>query len=146
MPRSRSKERNADSTKTTTGGSTAMSTTFTQIDDDALAAILADTRQRGVYDVQLENFLNAGIAAAQVNLEEGELAGRQPQSIKTGFEGAVARAKESKGYWEPAGKGLPEGVASVRVIAKNADEKKGTKNAVYLVLQHTEDIPAADTE
>jgi hypothetical protein len=107
-----------------------MSTTFQTIEDTELAELLASSRQRGIYDEQLRAFLATGIPAAKVNLADGEFKDKKQATVKTGFEGAVKRAKTGKGSWEGEGNGLPEGVSGVRVIGK--------EDGVYLVIQRAE--------
>lgn len=92
-----------------------MSNVFAELDAEAIAGILAGSRQRGEYDRQIVNFVNAGLAAAEVNLTEGPFSGKKPNSVKTGFESAIKRD------------GAPEQAKSVRVIVQ-ADK-------VYLVRQ-----------
>lgn len=106
-----------------------MSATFEQITDEDLASILAGSKQRGQYDEALMNFYKGEATAVRVSKADGsQFAGdRKAISIKTGFEGALKRAKEGKkGDWEKFE--LPTDY-NVRVINQKED--------VYLVKQPT---------
>jgi hypothetical protein len=92
-----------------------MSTVFQELDSDALAGILAGSRQRGEYDRQIGKFVESGLQAAEVNLTDGPFAGKKPNSVKTGLEGAIKR------------EGAPEEAKNLRVIVQ--------QDKVYLVVQ-----------
>jgi hypothetical protein len=53
--------------------------------------VLTSSRARGTYDSQIREFVEANMAAAQVDLEDGIFKGKKPQTVKTGFESAKER-------------------------------------------------------
>jgi len=105
-------------------GTTTMGVVFTDIDDDALAALLAGSRTHGNYDKALEEFIASGKRAVQVPLDDGLFNEKKPSSVKTGFEGAKKRA-------EKEGSGRDEDyIASAKAVQViNRDDK------IFLVRQ-----------
>lgn len=77
-------------TATTTTTHTNKETTVmaTALDNDVIAGLLAGSKQRGVYKEELDAFLARGNRGEQIDLANGTLAGKKPQSVKTGFENA----------------------------------------------------------
>jgi len=59
------------------------------LDADALRELLASSRQRGVYKVELENFLSSETAGAEVDLTDGVFAGKAAATVKQGFTTAI---------------------------------------------------------
>lgn len=58
---------------------------FENIDAKALADVLANSRERGVYEREGNSFLEAEVAGAKVDLENGAFAGKQATSVAAGF-------------------------------------------------------------
>lgn len=58
----------------------------TALDNDVIASLLAGSKQRGVYKEEGEAFIARGNRGEAVDLTNGTLAGKKPQSVKTGFE------------------------------------------------------------
>lgn len=81
--------------QTQQGGSTVMATGIQELSQEQIDALLAGSRQRGEYDRQLMGFLDSDIPGVQVSLEEGPFQGKKAQSVKTGFDGAITRAKNT---------------------------------------------------
>lgn len=61
---------------------------------DKVAELLASSKQRGVYEDELKSILAHGNRGEQVDLESGTLAGKKPQSVKTGLENAKKKLDE----------------------------------------------------
>jgi len=93
------------------------------LDMEAIAQLLQSSRQRGQYDIELRNFIEGGEVGAEVDLTSGVFAGKKPQTVKTGFEGAARR------------KDAPEDAQHVRVIVQG--------ERVYLVRQDLVQAQAA---
>lgn len=85
-----------------------------ELTDDAIAELLAGSKQRGEYTRELSEFAESGVKAVQVSLSEGTFAGKKIGSVKTGFENA--RKKLTK-----AEDGTGVGPNDVRVIAKDGN-------------------------
>jgi len=64
------------------------------LDNEKIAALLSGAKQRGVYKEELDAFIARGERGEQVDLENGSLAGKKPQSVKTGFENARKNLSE----------------------------------------------------
>ena len=58
------------------------------LDNDKINELLAGSKQRGVYKEELDAFIARAVRGEQVDLDNGTLAGKKPQSVKTGFENA----------------------------------------------------------
>ena len=70
--------------------------TFIELSDEDLDAAMAGSRQRGVYDDKILDFLNSGRRGVQINLAEGVHAGKKAPSVKTGYESARERLENGK--------------------------------------------------
>jgi hypothetical protein len=103
---------------TTTGGTTRMAQGIETLNQAEIDELLASSKQRGEYDRQLKAFVESAVAGVQVSLTEGPFQGKKPQTVKTGFDGAIKR------------EGAPAGAENVRVISH--DDK------IYLLNQNTE--------
>jgi hypothetical protein len=64
------------------------------LDNDVIAALLASSKQRGVYKEELDAFIARENRGEKVDLDTGSLAGKKPQSVKTGFENARKNLSE----------------------------------------------------
>jgi len=73
-----------------------MSNAFVELSDEALNEALAGSRQRGVYDENYIAFVDSGRRGVEINLAEGDHAGKKAQSVKTGYESAIERIKAGK--------------------------------------------------
>lgn len=60
----------------------------TALDNDVIAQLLASSKTRGQYEDELKAFIARGNRGELVNLTDGVLQGKKPQSVKTGFENA----------------------------------------------------------
>lgn len=55
---------------------------------EEIAGLLSSAKVRGQYDDELKAFIARGNRGEEVSLTEGALAGKKPQSVKTGFDNA----------------------------------------------------------
>lgn len=116
MPRSRNTQES--------GGTRTMPAGIEELSQDQIDALLASSKQRGEYDRQLVNFMGNDAPGVQVSLTEGPFQGKKAQSVKTGFDGALTRARGDKGEYSDEQREASKGI---RVIVN--DEK------VFLVRQ-----------
>lgn len=68
----------------------------TVLTNDQIAELLASSKQRGVYEDVLKATLATGNRGEMVDLENGPLAGKKPQSVKTGLENAKRKLPEDQ--------------------------------------------------
>lgn len=77
--------------------STIEEQSFIELDDEALDAAIAGSRQRGVYDEKILTFIDSGKRGVEVSLAEGSAhAAKKAASVKTGYESARERLEAGK--------------------------------------------------
>jgi len=78
-----------------------MAMKFTEIDPDVARASLAKKQRTSKHRETLQAFFDAGIAAAQVELEIDPDTGKEPNkaSVASGLSNALTTAKENKMPW-----------------------------------------------
>lgn len=98
---------------------------------EQIQALLGKTRQRGIYEEKLIEFVNSGEAGVEVNSQWVELADKKDTTLKQGFENAKQKAHVME---------ATEGKAELIKVIANEDR-------VYLVnLAHVEGaVPAEAT-
>jgi hypothetical protein len=69
---------------------------FIELSDEDLDAAIAGSRQRGVYDEKLLDYIQSGKRGVEINLAEGVHAGKKAPSVKTGYESARDRLENGK--------------------------------------------------
>jgi hypothetical protein len=94
-----------------------MANAFVEISDADLDAAIAGSRQRGLYDENYIAFVDSGKRGVEVNLAEGDHAGKKAQSVKTGYESAIERIKSGKIV--DASDEVKEAAANTKVLMKN---------------------------
>jgi hypothetical protein len=66
----------------------------TELSADVINALLASSKQRGLYDSELKSIIDSGAKGVQVDLENGTFAGKKAQSVKTGLDNARKKLAE----------------------------------------------------
>lgn len=69
---------------------------FKTLDTSEIQGVMAKARIRGLYKEQLEAFLASEANGAEVDLEEGEFAGKNVDTVYQGFAGAIRTHFEGK--------------------------------------------------
>lgn len=77
-----------------------MSEMFTEISEDDLAALLAGSRRKGLYTDVLDSL--DGQKAVMVNLNDGELKGKDAQTVYQGLNSAIAKNTDKYGHLKAA--------------------------------------------
>jgi hypothetical protein len=68
-----------------------MSNAFVELSADNLSDVMATSRVRGLYRENADNFLEAGIPGAEINLKDGPFKGKKVASVKQGFATLAAK-------------------------------------------------------
>lgn len=107
----------------------------TPLTNDAIAALLASSKTRGDYREYLIDFINGDSVGEEVNLNEGNLAGKDAKNVAQGFNGARKKMLEDGSPSVPGGK-------DVKVLLKwedtgEKDEKGDAVKVGHVFLINT---------
>lgn len=108
------------------------------LDLEAINALLGSSRVKGGYDAVLDEFLESGMQGVEVDLTSGELAGKDPKNVVTGFNNAKDKMVKETGKPRHPGGNL------VRVIRKSIKDDAGNITEEHVFLINTATIGGGD--
>lgn len=113
---------------------------FYEMDDEALEDAISGSRQRGVYDEKIVEFLRSGRRGVQINLAAGDHESKKPASVKTGYESARTKLADGKSDW----KGISANDEEKAELVKDANSMKVVLKGdnVYLIRTAPAAAPA----